>query len=180
MSWITKKYILLALLLIPSLVAALPSLLHPRQVLPPQPCLYTLGHQGDSAQTTQDECKGAAMQLCGQIPSEGWAIKSWTTINSGSCRAMVYHDGNMQVPTMDECMKSLSDIITSCVVQQPGTTDGGGANQSGDPNKLAIDGTKSVYQIGAGAYFDKATQMNVAYTAAMAGQIGAAAHLRRR
>lgn len=45
--------------------------------------------QPGTHQTTQDECKGVAMQLCGQIPSNSWAIKEWTTIGSGSCGVMV-------------------------------------------------------------------------------------------
>lgn len=173
MPWIIRKYPLLALILVPGMVAALPSLLH-RQIETPQTCLNTITRQPDTHQTTQEECKGAAMQLCGQIPSKSWAIKEWTTINSGTCRAMVYHDDHMQVPTMDECMQSLGAIISSCITQQPGTNDGGGANQSDDPNKMAMDWTKSVYQIGSGAHFDKAQQMKMADIAAAVSQEGAA------
>lgn len=173
MSWIIRKCPLLTLLLAPGMVVALPSLVQ-RQVETPQTCLNTITRQPYTHHTTQNECKGAAMQLCGQIPSESWAIKEWTTINSGSCRAMVYHDDHMQVPTMDECMQTLGAIISSCITQQPGTNDGGGANVSGDQNKLAMDGKKSVYQIGSGAHFDKAEQMNMADIAAAVSQEGAA------
>ena len=173
MPWIIGKYPLLALNLVPGMVAGLSSLLH-RQIEIPQTCLNTITRQPDTHQTTQDECKGAAMQLCGQIPSKSWAIKDWTTINSGSCRAMVYHDDHMQVPTMDECMQSLGAIISSCITQQPGTNDGGGANQSDDLDKMAMDWTKSVYQIGSGAHSDKAQQMKMADIAAAVSQEGAA------
>ena len=85
-------------------------------------------------------------------------VHGWTTVDSYRCRAIVYHTDKMPVPTIGECMQTLSAVISVCITQQPGKNDGGFVNQSGDPNKVEDDDTKSVCQVGAGGYFDKIFQ----------------------
>ena len=161
----------LSLLTSSSLSAAipvtLPSLLHHRQVEPVQGCANTQTWvYGGSIQTSQSDCTAAATQICALIPSEGWKVDDWTYADSGSCRAMVFHNDNMPVPTQPECMQTFGNIIPACIVQTPGKPDGGWANVNTDPSPGTLDvwsdPTKTVYQIGSGSYFDKQTQMNTA------------------
>ena len=154
----------------PSLGAALPvtlpSLLH-RQVEPVQGCANTQTWvYGGSVQTSQSDCTAAATQLCALIPSEGWKVDDWTNADSGSCRAMVFHNDKMPVPTQQDCLQTFGAIIPACIVQTSGKPDGGWANVNTDPAPDTLDvwsdPTKTVYQIGSGSYFDKQTQMNTA------------------
>ena len=175
----------LSILTSPSLSAALPvtlpSLLH-RQVEPVQGCANTqIWVYGGSVQTSQSDCTAAATQLCALIPSEGWNIDDWTHADSGSCRAMVFHNDNMPVPTEDDCLQTFGAIIPACIVQTAGKPDGGWANvntdTAPDTSDVWSDSTKTVYQIGATGYFDKQTQMNNAkITAAYLSEGGAVNH----
>ena len=168
-------------LLIPTLSAAMPSLL-PRQSPPPDACAYTTVKWAQWWHTTPAECTSAAQSLCGQIPSSSWAENSWTTVNSGSddssCRVMVYHTDDMNVPSESDCLNTFNNIISACVVSQDGKNDGGSANEGdgSSPDHIAQDQTQTVYQLGAVGYLDKNDQINTAYTGAYVSQEGAAGH----
>ena len=160
-----------------ALPITLPSLLH-RQVEPVQECANAeTWVYGGSVQTSQSDCTAAATQLCGMIPSASWNVDDWTEVDSGSCRAMVYHDDNMPVPTQSDCLQTFGAIISACIVQTSGKPDAGWANTNTDSSssEVASDGTQTVYQIGSGPYFDKEKQMNAAYVAAATGSVGVAA-----
>ena len=149
-----------------ALPVTLPSLLH-RQVEPVQGCANTQEWvYGGSIQTSQSDCTTAATQLCALIPSAAWNVDDWTKADSGSCRAMVFHNNNMPVPTQSDCLQTFGAIIPACIVQTPGKPDGGWANTNTDagPDTLDVwsDPTQTVYQIGSGSYFDKQVQMNTA------------------
>ncbi|KAL8825216.1 MAG: hypothetical protein Q9191_004553 [Dirinaria sp. TL-2023a] len=164
----------LALLFISSIVDALP-LLHSRQVAPPQPCGYNMNFPYFTAQTSQPECTAAATSLCGQIPASSWTVDGWTQVNNGSCRAMVYHDNNMPVPTQDVCMQTFAGIISACIIESGTSPDFGNANANinaprNDP-QIAADPTQTVYQIGSGAYYDKNEQINGAWVGAATGSM---------
>ena len=159
-----------------ALPVTLPSLLH-RQVEPVQGCANAQTWvYGGSIQTSQSDCTAAATQLCALIPSEGWSVDDWTTIDSGSCRAMVFHNDNMPVPTQPDCLQNFGAIISACIVQTPGRPDGGWANTNTDSTSEQVpsDPTQTVYQLGSGSYFDKEKQMNTAYVAAAVGSEGVA------
>ena len=159
-----------------ALPVSLPSLLH-RQVEPVQACANAQTWvYGGSIQTSQSDCTAAATQLCALIPSEGWNVDAWTSADSGSCRAMVFHNDNMPVPTQPDCLQTFGAIISACIVQSPGKPDGGWANTNTDSTseQIASDPTQTVYQIGSGPYFDKEKQMNAAYVAAATSSEGVA------
>ncbi|KAG6995606.1 hypothetical protein G7Y79_00044g080770 [Physcia stellaris] len=160
-------------LLLPIVTNALPTLSR-RQVEPVQSCANTENWVWSYSQTSPSDCTAAATQLCAMIPGEAWTVNGWTSLDSGSCRAMVYHTDQMPVPTVDECTTTLSAVISTCIVEEPNTNDGGFVNLSSDNSEIAQDGTKSVYQIGAGAYFDKIFQENDAYLAGSVMQEGGA------
>ena len=166
----------------PSLSAVLPvtspSLLH-RQVEPVQGCANTQTWvYGGSVQTSQSDCTAAATQLCALIPSAGWNVGDFTDANSGSCRAMVFHNDNMPVPTQQDCLQTFGAIIPACIVQTSGKPDAGWANVNTDPSSGSTDvwsdPTQTVYQIGSGSYFDKQIQMNTAGNTASYGAEGVA------
>ena len=149
-----------------ALPVTLPSLLH-RQVEPVQGCANTQEWvYGGSIQTSQSNCTAAATQLCALIPSAGWNVDAWTNADSGSCRAMVFHNNNMPVPTQPDCLQTFGAIIPACIVQTPGKPDGGWANVNTDAGVGTLDvwsdPTQTVYQVGSGSYFDKQVQMNTA------------------
>lgn len=75
---------------------------------------------------------------------------------------------------MNARMQSLGWVISSRIMQEPDTDDGGGAPQGDDPNKMAADWTESVYQIGPGTRSDKAQRIEIANIAAALSQKGAA------
>ena len=160
-----------------ALPVTLPSLLH-RQVEPVQGCANAQTWvYGGSIQTSQSNCTAAATQLCALIPSEGWNVDDWTSADSGSCRAMVFHNDKMPVPTEPDCLQTFGAIIPACIVQTPGKPDGGWANTNTDSTGTTdvwSDPTQTVYQIGSGSYFDKQKQMNTAYVAAAVGSEGVA------
>lgn len=176
-------FLLLGLLASPTICAALPvalnSLLHPRQIEPVQGCAYShTWVYGGNVQTSQSDCTAAAQEMCGKIPFEAWAIDDWTKVDVGSCRAMVFHNDHMPVPTVEECMATYGAIIPTCIVQTDGKPDGGWANVNpnigSDSTDIWEDETKTVYSIGSGAWMDKEEQMNIASTAAIYISQGAA------
>lgn len=76
-------------------------------------------------------------------------------------------------------MQSLASVVSSCIMQQPGTDDGAGVDQSDDQNKMAIDWMESVDQIRLGAHLDKAQRIEMANIAAAVSQEGAATVMRK-
>lgn len=165
----------LILLLIPYFTTAFPTLT-PRQIEPPQPCGYNMNWPHGTMQTSQPECNDAADQICSKIPSSSWIVDGWTQIDSGSCRAMVYHNNNMPVPTYDQCNQTFRGIIEECIVQKGSSPDFGNANANlagvrNDP-KIWDDPTQTVYQIGSAAYYDKNEQVNNAWIGAATGSVG--------
>ncbi|KAL8628827.1 hypothetical protein Q9189_005459 [Teloschistes chrysophthalmus] len=121
-------------------------------------------------QTSQPECVAAATSLCGQIPQSSWTVNGWTKVDSGTCRAMVYHTNDMPVPTFADCMQTFGNIITACIVEKGQQPDFGNANvkedaKRNDPN-FAENKYKTVYQVGSGAYDDKSEDINNAYLGA--------------
>lgn len=169
MSLCVFKLSSLVFLVVPTFVAAFP-VLSPRQVEPAQPCGYNMNWPYGTMQTSQPECTAAATSLCGQIPQSSWTVNGWTKVDSGSCRAYVYHTNEMPVPTQDECMQTFSNIISACIIEQGTQPDFGNANANLngprlDP-KIADDTRKTVYQIGSGAYYDKNEQINNAWIGA--------------
>ena len=162
------------LLMSPVLVIASP-VLRIRQISPPQPCGYNMQWPYGTMQISQSECTDAATQICAKIPQSSWTVNGWTRIDSGSCRAMVYHTDQMPVPTQDDCMQTFGAIISSCIVEQGSQPDFGNANANingprNDP-QIAEDPTKTVYQIGSGAYYDKNEQINNAWIGAATGSV---------
>ena len=91
---------------------------------------------------------------------------------------MVFHNDNMPVPTVEECMATFGAIIPACITQTDGKPDGGWANANPNVGSDSLDvwedGTKTVYSIGSGAWIDKQEQMNIASTAAIYISEGAA------
>lgn len=154
-----------------------PTLLHhTRQVEQPQQCANTLTWPYQSNyQTTPADCTAAATQLCAMIPLSSWTVNGWTTTNVNNCRAMVYHDTHMPVPSQTDCLTTFGNIITTCITETPQRIDAGTANENESNNGIAADPTKTVYQIGAGGYWDKCAGSNGAMLAGSISQFGAGA-----